>query len=171
MAPHGAYRSGNHTLIVHWKNGVRRFQDQPPYAAELDGVHWSYCAFDATVKMHLIGKQDVDVFTGAMLDDSTGVVLAAGQEVVFSHSAKYYIAYEQPDGQDGLTIKLYNRSGKLLWKSLSGLLSEDSNTIIADFDRVRWTTADELMAEYESNGKPHQLFLRRDAEGSWHWRE
>jgi hypothetical protein len=170
-APHAAYRSGKHTLVIRWQRGNRSFRDQPPYTAELDGVHWSYCGFNSFLKMHLIGKQDVDVLTGVLLNDSTGAMFAAGETVLFSPSAKYYLAYEQPDGQDGATIRLYDVKGGLLWKGFNRLLSADGKNIVADFESVSWTKDDKLIAEYEDRNNRHKVILTRDKEGNWGWRE
>ncbi len=170
-APNDAYRPGKYALVVRWRRGTRLFRDRPPYAAELDGVHWAYCGFDPTVKMHLIGKIDADVFTGELLDDGSGAILPAGETVVFSPSRKYYLAYEQPDGQDGPTLKLYDNEGNQLWKGFDGLLSKDGMYVIADFDRVSWTADDKLAAEYEQANKLHRLVLIRNSAGHWNWQE
>ena len=62
-------------------------------------------------------KEDEALFTGALVDDATGALLPGGQKVLFSKNAQYYLAYEQPDGQDGETIKLYRRNGTLIGRA------------------------------------------------------
>jgi hypothetical protein len=170
-APHRAYRHGEHTLVIQWQHGRQLFRDEPPYEAGLDGLHWSYCGFNPSVGMHLIGKQDGDLFTGELLKDSSGAILQAGELVVFSPSAKHYLAYEKPNGQDGSTIKLYNANGRLLWQGIDGMPSANGRNSLAEFEKVSWTGADELMAEYSDSGKHHMLVLVSDTDGSWHWRE
>lgn len=170
-APHPAIRTEKHTLEIHWQHGKHVFQDRPPFDEPLDGIEWAYCGYNPQLKMHLIGKQDVDVFTGVLLDDSTGSILQAGETVVFSPDASLYLAYEQPDGQDGPTIKLFNRKGTLLWKGYDGILSADGKSVIADFEKVRWGDSDRLIAEYTAEGRSHKMILIKSGEGKWVWRE
>lgn len=168
-APHPAARVDKHTLEIHWQRGVHVFRDRPPFDEQLDGIEWAYCGYSPQLKMHLIREQDVDVFTGVLLDDATGAILQAGETVVFSPDARLYLAYEQPDGQDGATLKLYDREGHLLWKGFDGLLSADGKSVIADFQTVRWIAGDHLLAEYTLSGAVHKMILSRSADGKWLW--
>lgn len=170
-APHPAMRFGKHTLEIHWQSGKRVFRDRPPFNEPLDGTKWAYCGYNPQLKMHLIGKQDVDVFTGVLMNDSTGSILQAGETVVFSPNARLYLAYEQPDGQDGPTIKLFDKNGTLLWKGYDGILSADSKGVVADFERVRWGSNDQLIAEYVASGRSHTMILIKSGEGKWVWKE
>jgi hypothetical protein len=131
-APHGAKRIGKRRLEIHWTSGKRIFTDTPPYDEPLDGIWWAYCEYDARVGMHHLLKQDRWLFTGALLNDRTGALLPAGQTVLFSPDLKFYLAYEQPDGQDGETIKLYTRGGILLWKGYNGILTADGKSVVAE---------------------------------------
>jgi hypothetical protein len=118
-APHGAKRLGKHVIEVGWARGKRILKDKPPYNEPLDGVRWTYCGYNADLKLHMLLKEDEALYTGALVDDVTGAFLPGGQKVLFSKDAQHYLTYEQPDGQDGETIKLYRRNGTLLWKGFA----------------------------------------------------
>jgi hypothetical protein len=169
-APHGARRIGKHRLEVAWVNGKKVFTDKPPYNEPLDGIWWAYCGYDAKLGVHLLVKQDNGLFTGALLDDQTGVVLSAGQGVMFSPDAKRYLAYEQPDGQDGETLKLYTRNGTLLWKGFNGLVSRDGISVVADFERVDWDAQNRPRATGRlGSGKAFTVTLTPGNDGKWEW--
>lgn len=168
-APHSAIREDKHTLEVQWQHGKRIFRDRPPFDEPLDGIEWAYCGYNPQLKLHLIGEQNVDVFTGVLLNDSTGAVLQAGETVVFSPDRLLYLAYEQPDGQDGPTIKLYDRNGALLWKGYDGLLSPEGISVVADFQTIRWDMDNQLLAEYTLSGALHRMILTRGHDGKWRW--
>ena len=138
QAPHGAKRLGAHVMEVGWARGKRVFKDKPPYDEPLDGLLWVYCGYNADLKLHMLLKEDEALFTGALVDDVSGVLLPGGQKVLFSKNAQYYLAYEQPDGQDGETIKLYRRNGTLLWKGYNGFLSADGKDVLAYFEDMHW---------------------------------
>src|SRR5579863_9041971 len=111
QAPHGANRVGKRKLVVNWAAGKRTFTNDPNIE-ELGDVWWAYCGYSPEVKLHLILHATSDaIFTGVMLDDKTGSLLPAGEAVLFSPDRRLYLAYEQPDGQDGETLKLYKRTG------------------------------------------------------------
>jgi hypothetical protein len=82
-------------------------------------------------------EQNVDVFTCVLLDDESGRSLPGGESVLFSPNQKRYVAFEQPDGQDGETIKLCTHAGNILWKGLNRILTPDGNAISADLENVR----------------------------------
>ncbi len=170
IAPHGARRVGKHQLEVTWAGGNRVFTDKPPFDEPLDGIGWVYCGYDAKPGVHLILKRDQSVFTGALLDDRTGSLLPGGQRVLFSPDQKYYLAYEQPDGQDGETIKLYKRNGMLVWKGFNGILSSDGITVVADFERMRWDKQDRLQAAARlDGGKTVTVTLTQNSNGKREW--
>jgi hypothetical protein len=169
-APHGAKRTTPHRLEVAWRGGKRYFVDKPPYNEPLDGVSWSYCGFDATLGVHLVFKNDKDVATGVLLDDRTGELLLGGEVVLFSPDQKYYLAYEQPDGQDGETIRLRRRSGTLVWKGYNGLLMADGITFLAEFVNMRWNDQDRLQAEARMDeGKTVTVTLTERGDGKREW--
>lgn len=146
-APHGAKRVGKHELDVAWTSGTHKFADEPPYDEPFDGVWWAYCGYDSTVGLHLLMKQDKSLFTGALLDDRSGNVLPGGEVVLFSPDRKSYLAYEQPDGQDGETIRLYGRTGNLIWEGYNGILTPDRKTVVAEFRNMRWDAQNRLQAD------------------------
>lgn len=169
-SPHGAKRITRRQVEVRWTAGTRIFRDKPPFDQPLDGVKWTYCGYDPAVQLHLLGKKDIDVFTGTLLDDKTGALLPGGEVVEFSPGQTRYLAYEQPDGQDGETIKLYNRDGTLLWKGFNGLLSPDRKYVVAAFQSIHWGDHEQLVAEVESSGIHRKSFiLTLGGGGKWTW--
>jgi len=170
VAPHGARRIGKHQLEVAWNDGKRVFADKPPYDEPLDGVSWAYCGYDAKLGVHLVLKRNEAVLTGALLDDRTGALLPGGQRVLFSPDQKYYLAYEQPDGQDGETIKLYERNGELVWTGYNGILSSDGITVVAEFKKMRWDNQDRLQAlAHLDGGKTVTVTLTQQSDGKREW--
>jgi hypothetical protein len=170
QAPHGATRPSKHRLEIMWTGGTRVFQDEPPYDEPLDGIQWTYCGYDRATGIYLIGKRDIDVFTGMLLDDRTGSLMPGGELVNFSPNREYYLAYEQPDGQDGETIKLCNRRGTLLWKGFNGILSPDGKSVVAEFQSIHWDSQAMLIADFSSpEGRKRSLRLAKVSTGKWGW--
>ncbi len=169
QAPHGAKRLGKHAIEVGWAGGKRILKDKPPYNEPLDGLRWIYCGYNADLKLHMLLKEDEALLTGALVDDATGALLPGGQKVLFSKNAQYYLAYEQPDGQDGETIKLYRRNGTLIWEGYNGFLSSDG-IVLANFEDMHWDDHDRPQAIARLNGgKPQTVTLTEGSAGKWDW--
>jgi hypothetical protein len=170
QSPHGAARTGKHTLLVHWDGGTQTFRNKPPYDEPLDGIRWTYCGYSTKVGLHLVMKGDFSVFTGVLVDEKTGSILPGGHAVTFSPDLMLYIAYEQPDGQDGETMKLYDRNGTLLWKGISNVSSPDGQSILAEFDDVHWDSTGKLIAAYQDPEQRKKfLTLTQSSNGHWRW--
>ncbi|MEO6983166.1 MAG: hypothetical protein ABI072_08625 [Edaphobacter sp.] len=170
QAPHGAKRLGKRQLQVRWSGGMRIFKDKPPYDEPLDGIWWRYCGYSAVAKVHLVCEQDSGLFTGKLLSDETGALLPGGQRVLFSPNQRYYLAYEQPDGQDGETITLYDRNGTTLWRGYNGILSSDGTTVVADFLNEHWDCQNRLVAEVHRSGKVAvTVTLTKVDDLKWEW--
>lgn len=169
-APHGARRIGKHSLEVGWHGGKHLFKDKAPYDEPLSGVKWTYCGYNAALKMHLVQKDDESVFTGVFLDDTTGAVLPAGLQALFSPDFKYYLAYEQEDGRDGATIKLYERDGALKWQGYDGILTPDGTDIAATFESTHWNDRGQLEASVTclTGPKAGNVTLTQVG-GHWQW--
>src|SRR5579859_4644957 len=167
-APHGARRLSEHQLQVRWAAGTRIFKDKPPYEP-LEGVSWTYCGYNASFKLHLIRKADNSLFTGVLLDDNTGLMLPGGLAILFSPDHSLYLAYEQPDGQDGETLKLYKRNGVLLWKGYDFIGSPDGKSVIVDAENMRnmrWDSQNRPQATlYLKGGRTMIVTLMRDDKG------
>ena len=170
-APHGAKRIGKHKIEVKWKSGKHVFKDEPPYDEPLAGVKWGYCGYNTELKVHLLEKSDGSLFTGVMLDDETGEILSAGSPVRFSPDRKHYLAYEQEDGRDGVTINLYQKNGILEWTGYAGILTADESTIIAYFEKIDWNDKGGLQASAVcmSGKAAGTLTLVPKANGQWQW--
>jgi len=186
-SPHGGKRIGEHTLQVNWAHGVKTFKEKKPYnTGEIGGINWEYCGYNATLKMHLIYKNDGDteISGGVLLDDATGRLLPAGYTVMFSADGLYYAASYQPGGQDGDSLSLYDRkTGAVLWDGMAAITSGKDHNILVQFDNYRWN-GDVLLADGKSvayidspasppTGAPPpqtQLYrLSRQADGKWAW--
>lgn len=173
QAPHGGKRTGKHTVVITWSGGQRTFKDKPPFNEPLDGVSWAYCGYSASLHFHLIAKTDTGLFTGVLVDDERGTVLPGGEAVLFSPDRQYYIAYEQPDGQDGETLKLYKRDGTLVWKGYNGILSSDGKSVVVDSEHMknmRWDKENRPQATAVlNNGKTQTITLTRTSKGTRQW--
>jgi hypothetical protein len=172
QSPHGAKRVGEHQLEVRWTGGRRVFKDEPPYEP-LDGVSWAYCGYSPVLKLHLIRKSDHDLFTGVLMDDNSGLLLPGGEAVLFSPNHRLYLAYEQPDGQDGETLKLYKKNGAVLWKGYDFILSPDGKSVIVDAENMRnmrWDDQNRPQATLHLNGgRTMTVTLMRDSKGRLDW--
>lgn len=169
-SPHGAARTIRHVLWVGWAGNRRAFADNPPHDEIPETAAWTYCGYSAAVNFHLIEKKVPGLLTGVLMDDSSGSLLPGGHVVMFSPDRQSYAAFDQEDGQDLEAIKLYNRSGTLLWKGYCGLFSEDGRSVEASFDNVRWDDSGRLIAEYKAPQKAGAvLFLSRGPDAIWRW--
>jgi len=172
QSPHGAKRLSEHQLEVVWTAGTRVFKDEPPYEP-LDGVSWAYCGYSPVLKLHLIRKADHDLFTGVLLDDRTGSVVPGGEGVFFSPDHHLYLAYEQPNGQDGETLKLYKRNGVMLWKGYDFIASLDGKSVIVDAENMRnmrWDNQNRPQATlYLVGDRTVTVTLMRDSKGKLDW--
>jgi hypothetical protein len=172
QAPRGAKRLNKHQLEVRWAAGTRTFKDKPPYEL-LAGVSWAYCGYNAALKLHLIRKADNDLFTGVLLDDNTGRTLPGGLAILFSADRRFYLAYEQPDGQDGETLKLYKQDGDLLWTGYDFISPADGKSVIVDAENMRnmrWDNQNRPQATlYLKDGRTTTVTLMRDSEGKLDW--
>jgi hypothetical protein len=170
-APHGAKRTAEHILLVNWTGGSHTFKDKSPYMdGTLDGVLWTYCGYSAAVNFHLISKNDESELTGVLIDERAGTILPGGYSVAFSPDHQSYIAFEQQEGEELATIKLYTYRGVLLWKGYNGFASRDGQSVIYDFDNVRWDSSGMLIAEYrDSHNRTVALVLKQGKDAHWRW--
>jgi hypothetical protein len=173
QSPHGAKRLSRHQLEVAWTGGKAIFKDTPPYNEPLDGLRWVYCGYSPTLKLHLIGKRDGDLFTGTLLDDRTGLRLPGGDPVLFSPDRQYYLAYEQPDGLDGEALTLYKRTGTVVWKGYNGILSRDGKSVVVnseDMCDMRWDSENRPQATVHlDGGKKLIVTLTQTSNGKREW--
>ena len=171
-APHGAARTGKHQLQISWAAGKKTFADaaEAPSGDPPD-VSWTYCGYQADLAMHLVLKDEASLVTGVLLDDKTGHILPGGEAVLFSPDGKYYIAYEQPDGQDGETIKLDERSGKKIWEGYNGVLHYNGKwmAVIGEFHNMRWDDHDRPQAEIHVLKTTLTMTLTEGENGSREW--
>ena len=173
-APGGARRIDAHTLEVTYKKGARRFTDKPPHD-ELGGLHWLYCGYDAKAQSHLIQRQLEGLFSGQLLREDNGRVVAAGHTVIFSADRQTFLAIEQENGQDGEQWSVYGEDGKRLWHGYAGTLKQVKGVpnIVSQFEQPRWDVEGNLTAQnvcnYPYEGKNAIVLIQ--SEKVWRWRD
>ena len=173
QAPRGAKRVGKRQLVVNWTAGKRTFKNDP-HTEELGDVWWAYCGFSSELSLHLIWHATSNqIFTGVMLDEKTGSLLPAGEAVLFSPDHRFYLAYEQPDGQDGETLKLYKRSGEMIWKGFDFIATADNKSVIVPAENMRnmrWDSRNRPEATLHlDGGRTMTVTLMRDEHGKLEW--
>lgn len=170
QAPHHATRIGKRQIEVAWEGGKRVFTDEPPYDEPLGGVRWVYCGYDPKLRLHLVWKSDNSLFTGTLLDDRTGSLLPGGQKVLFSRDQSDYLTFEMEDGDVTELLKLYRRSGELLWSGHNGLTSDDGS-LLATFRNLRWNVPDgvQALAVPYDGAKSFVITLALRGNGKWYW--
>ena len=167
QAPLGAARVG-HSLEVRWSHGVKWFRERPPYDESLGGLHWVYCGFTPSFGVYLIEKQDNGLFTGVLLNNRTGAMLPAGEDVWFSPNRLFYLASEQPDGQDGPTLLVFQSSGKLVWKGYGGIPNLNGG-VAADLVHVGWSDQNRVVMEVALPSGKRQLETLTQKNSLWEW--
>jgi hypothetical protein len=149
QAPSGAKRLAKHVLQVKVAHGAVNFADKPPYDADLDGIRYYYCGYDAGTHTHLIGEADNGVFTGKLLRDDDGKAIDGGKDVLIAPDRKKFLATAQPDGQDGETWSVRDFNGTEIWGGYAGILvpGKDGDRIYAEFSNPRWNAESQLIAD------------------------
>lgn len=169
-APQLVTRQGKHLLLVHWEKRVQPFKDVAPYMeGEIAGVAWTYCGYSATLGLHAIQKNGEDKNSGVLLDERTGSILPGGFSVSFSPDLKSYITFDIQDGEDFSNLTLYSRSGALIWRGFDGIVDAQDQELTPEFDKVYWSHAGKLMAEYLDQNKKVVLVLTEVRKGNWKW--
>ena len=173
-APLGASRVSKHRLTVKWSAGVATFRDSGLVDGYLGGIGYEYCGYSSSAGLHLINKSDGDVFTGVLLSQATGKIMAAGKSVMFAPDMSYF-ATAQPDGLDGEEWFVYSPTGVRRWKGLSGISAKHPtlkyNYFIATLEEPHWSANGELQATLKCSGgsqSPTVVTLRQQNK-AWTW--
>lgn len=174
QAPSGARRAGPHLLKVVSQKGTKRFRDEPPHdEGGMAGVHWRYCGYDPTNKVHLVEKTDDGLFTGQILLDENGKLLPAGHTILFSADGMKFLAIEQESGVDGESWAVYEKGGKVIWSGYAGATSKarGAEVVVSTFDRPEWNRNGELTARFvcTSSKAIGRAVLTRLRTGVWGW--
>ncbi|NHQ87513.1 hypothetical protein HA050_15450 [Iodobacter sp. HSC-16F04] len=146
LAPSGAKRIKPHTLQVNWQAGKHLFKDKPPFDEPLSGRAWHYCTYNAQTRQHLILVEDEGMFSGELLNERTGKIIAAGKSVRVTNDLSLYFSIQQPSGFDGEEWKIFNAEGKVLWNGLS--VAENNHSITAEYIEPRWSDNNQLQARH-----------------------
>lgn len=173
LAPSGAYRVEKHVLEVVSKKVTRQFVDKPPHdEGGMGGLHWRYCGFDPKAKAHLIEMTDNGLFSGDLFFEESGVLLRAGQTVVFAQNQKDFLAIEQEDGVDGANWSVYDGNGKLRWNGYAGTIQkiEGIDGVISTFERPRWNREGRLTARFVCTASPvNGVVTLLPSSNGWSW--
>lgn len=169
-APHGAKRIGKHTLIINWTKGVQRFVDKDCTEGYIGGSCWEYRGYCASLHLHQINHENEDLFTGVLLDDTSGKLLPGGDSVFFSPDGKKYLASSQWNGKELSDWKLYSREGTLLWAGDSGIVGKNDE-ILTEFENPSWFSSGDLLVYSEdlATGNNVVLILIQGADKKWKW--
>lgn len=165
-------RLNPHLLQIITKKNQLTFKDKPPYDDEFAGTKWQYCTYNPALKLHLIHKTEDSTFSGILVDELTGQQMQAGQEVLFSDDGQRFAAFEQPDGLDGRTLRIYQRNGVLLWQGYD-FIEGKKGYMLANFNEnyLHWNKKQQLQGEAVclSGEKFGLVTLTEQARGDWAW--
>jgi len=168
-APKGAKRISEHTLAVTYGSGVREFVDEKPYGEDLDRHGWTYCGYMPTLKAHLVGRQEGDLFSGKLLLEDNGRLIDAGQAVFPSPDGERFLAAEQSNGAELQQWTVADLAGGRFWSGDSGVIKDGS--ILITYDNPRWTSDGVLQADATctnaSATKGQAAFTIKDGSGRW----
>lgn len=163
-------RRSKHQLTVATPMGTRQFIDQPPHDEPLAGVHYYFC--DRKEGLVLLTKVDQALFTGVLIDQTTGKVTPAGETVLFSEDRRAYLATEQPDGLDGNVWSVYSIDGHQSWSGYSFISRKgEQDSIESYLSDPTWTPTGELTATATCAENPEvqwQVTLVKKA-SAWNW--
>ncbi len=172
QAPSGATRIGEHILEVKYSRGVKRFVDVPPYD-ELSGIHWHYCGYNKSHRVHLLGKSVDSLFTGMLVQEDGGRILNAGQTVCLSPAGRKFLAIAQEDGQDGENWTLYTFAGKKMWAGYAGVTvrfpGDSHDSIYAQFVNPIWNDDGSISAQVSCSNSIKGTVTLRTAGGKAKW--
>jgi hypothetical protein len=182
LAPEGIKRiTSEHSLIVNYKLGSKRFVDKPPYDDELSGLHWYYCGYISKLRAHLIEMDKDSLFSGKLLLNDSGLLLEAGHTVYPSPDGKLFLAVRQEDGMDGELWLVSSLSGKRLWSGYAGVteMVKSTASTVAPYEAVEstyedphWTAEGVLQARVVCNSSHRTTgtatFIK--VAKSWHWK-
>jgi len=170
-----------HTLVVNYKGGVKRFVDAPPYDEELSGLHWRYCTFVQALNAYLIGMSKDGLFSGKLLLDENGRLLDAGHTVYPSPDGTKFLAVEQEDGMDGELWTVSDMTGRKLWSGYAGTKIPQQprgkpdmkpyEAIESNYELPRWTGQGQLQANQVcAAGTLKRVITLKLKDGAWSWK-
>lgn len=173
LAPNIASRIDPHHLKIRTSKGDVSFVDIPPHDEPLSGVHYHFC--DRRGGFVLVVMEDEALFTGRLINEGTGKVTGAGQEVLLSEDRRAYFATEQPDGLDGEEWSIYAIGGNRSWKGYSFIAQQGNpQKIYAYLDQPQWLTNGEFSARASCASNVDvkwSVKLVKDKDlGEWLWR-
>ncbi|WP_152601734.1 hypothetical protein [Burkholderia paludis] len=165
---HGlAERIAPHVLRVNVAGKALLFKDIP--AAGLDNIAYTFCG--SLGGYSLIGWDDGDEFTGKLIDERTGRILPAGQEVIFSPDGRAYLAIGQEDGLDGEDWAVrYANDGRVSWQGHSFIVSGNVGAApLHELSNPRWGESGKLEAEASCRDSPNAVVGLIKTQGRWSW--
>ena len=172
QAPGHAKRVSEHVLEVRYASGVKRFTDKPPF--EDWDIRWMYCGYDKINQIHLIGKNNGELFTGLILFEKSGNIIQAGFEILVAPNKSMYLAIEQTDGKECEDWSLYEKNGHKLWSGnaciAQRLPGANYGDIVAEFVDPNWTAQSVLVAFTQCSDmtKKGPIYLKMQSK-KWAW--
>lgn len=161
------FRSGK--LKVRWQGGSHIFEDRLPNTEQgIIGEHYAYCGYNPLARMHLVGKDGGNRFTGLLINDLNGQIVEAGYTVLLSPDLSRFFAVREENDVHGEVWVIATFDGKKLWEGHSSILaaepplpsqaaSEDEDqrpNIIAELDDPHWLPSGELEATQTCTAAP-----------------
>jgi hypothetical protein len=165
----GIVERHSHTLTVKTHAGPLKFEDLPPFDEPFVPQRFRFC--DRKNGYILLNKAEDTLFTGVLINESTGHVGKGGERVILSPDLRAYFAEEQPDGLDGSIWKIYFADGRESWSGYSFIRDPaNPNRAIANLWQPEFNTHGELIAKAAcSTGKPQWQATLRKIDGEWDW--
>lgn len=162
-----ASRPSAHVLVVRVAGKTLTFRDVP--GEPLSNIAYRFCTSHDGYT--LIRWENGDVFTGELVDESTGKILPGGQSVLFSPDRRAYFADRQEDGMDGQVWTVYSADGRRAWEGASFFPAgpQVDPKSVHSLSSPGWSTTGELVAQAEClNGSPAPAKLIK-VNGIWSW--
>jgi hypothetical protein len=159
--------------VEEWHGDVRRFGSR----GQLQGRRAiRLLRYDAAHRVYLIAKRDESEYKGVLLDQTTGRILPAGSDVLFTDDGSRYLAISQIDGNVGESWHVYARNGRLLWEGRGAVSAVDSSMNImmtyGMLDDPHWTATHQLEATANCFAeRPKQTVRLVEKDGRYGWQE
>jgi len=171
FAPDVVTRINQHQLNILTKVGSATLVDKPPHDEPLSGVHYLFC--DRRDGFLLITMQDDTRFGGKLINEQTGAITDAGQDVVISHDERAYFAAVQPNGLDGEEWSIYAINGKKSWSGYSFIPQKDNpGQFYAYLEHPTWLPSGEFTATASCASKIDMKWTVKlvKNQGEWSWK-
>lgn len=163
-------RKGKHDLRVVAAGKSIAFVDKAPYGEDFSGTNYRFC--DRKEGFVLVLFTDEDLFTGKLINETTGKVTDAGHDVLFSQDRRAYLAAKQPNGLDGSAWTIFDVEGRQSYSGYSFISHpKKPDSTMAELSAPVWDASGKLSATAECLSNPAtkwKVTLTKNA-GKWDW--